>query len=70
MVVRTVAAWCLDPYAIPLMGMPVLLNSVANMEAGGENLDATDQLHPGCAEISRRVRRARFNPIHVGFDLI
>jgi D-alanine-D-alanine ligase-like ATP-grasp enzyme len=46
------------------------LHKVANIGSGGESRDLSAEIHPDWAEIGARVRRAVFDPLHVGFDLI
>jgi D-alanine-D-alanine ligase-like ATP-grasp enzyme len=46
------------------------LHKVANIGSGGESRDLSADIHPDWAEIGARVRRAVFDPMHVGFDLI
>lgn len=51
-------------------GLRVILTLTANTALGGANLDVTDRVHPGFAEIAIRARAAIPGTVHVGVDLL
>ena len=46
------------------------LHTVANVGMGGDSRDVTDYVHPDWAQIAVNVRKAIYDPVHVGLDLI
>lgn len=58
------------PASVPEAGRTVRLDTVANIGIGGTCQDVTDDVHPDFAPIAATVRRAVFDPPHVGIDLV
>ena len=46
------------------------LHSVANIGSGGESVDVSEVMHPGFADIAIRARKAVFDPVHAGIDIL
>lgn len=60
----------LNADSVPKQGERIFLHTVANIGTGGEAIDVTEQVHPDWAAVMVQVRRAIYNPLHVGIDLI
>jgi len=60
----------LNIHSVLERGRRLQLHTVANIGAGGESCDKSDDIHPDWAELMVKARVAVFNPIHVGIDLI
>ncbi|MBI1905171.1 MAG: acylphosphatase [Rhodocyclales bacterium] len=69
-ILRHLAEQGLDADSMPAPGQHVPLHAVANIGAGGESVDVTEQAHPAWADIAVRARQALFDPLHAGLDLI
>jgi D-alanine-D-alanine ligase-like ATP-grasp enzyme len=55
---------------VPAAGEAVVLRSVANLWAGGESIDFTEQAHPGIIDIAIRAVRAIPGLEYAGVDLL
>jgi cyanophycin synthetase len=55
---------------VPAAGEVVVLNSLANVHVGGENVDVTDVIHPGLAELAGDAVRAIPGLGVAGIDLL
>jgi D-alanine-D-alanine ligase-like ATP-grasp enzyme/acylphosphatase len=69
-ILRNLAGQALDADSVPAPGQHVPLHAVANIGAGGESVDVTEQAHPAWADIAVRARQALFDSLHAGLDLI
>lgn len=70
MMLRNLAQLGMDGRTVLESGRYLQLHSVANIGSGGESTDLTETVHPDWAEVAVKVRRAVFDPLHVGFDLL
>ncbi|WP_336961458.1 ATP-grasp domain-containing protein [Sphingobium aquiterrae] len=70
MMVRNLAERNMDGGTVLAAGQYLQLHSVANIGSGGESLDVSEHVHPGWTDIAVRTRKAVFDPLHIGFDLI
>jgi D-alanine-D-alanine ligase-like ATP-grasp enzyme len=70
MMLRHIASFGFTTESVLQAGYYLQLHKVANIGSGGESRDLSAEIHPDWAEIGVRVRRAVFDPMHVGFDLI
>jgi D-alanine-D-alanine ligase-like ATP-grasp enzyme/acylphosphatase/Flp pilus assembly protein TadD len=51
-------------------GQYLQLHSVANIGSGGESVDVSEVMHPGFVDIAVRARKALFEPVHAGIDVL
>lgn len=70
MMLRNIASLSFTTKTVLEDGYHLQLHKVANIGSGGESQDLSSEIHPDWAEISAKVRRSVFDPLHVGFDLI
>ncbi|ALR20659.1 hypothetical protein ATN00_10450 [Sphingobium baderi] len=70
MMLRNLAEEGMDGRTVLESGHYLQLHSVANIGSGGESVDVSDTAHPDWAEIAVQTRKAVFNPLHIGFDLL
>jgi D-alanine-D-alanine ligase-like ATP-grasp enzyme len=70
MTLHRLAAIGLSPVSVPEAGQYLQLHSAASIGSGGEARDVTDLLHTGFCAIADRVRKAMYDPFHIGIDLI
>lgn len=70
MILRNLEELGLDKGSILPADRYLQLHKIANIGSGGESRDVTEIVHPGFAEIGVRARKALYDPLHVGYDLI
>jgi acylphosphatase len=56
--------------SVPEAGQDLQLHSTASIGLGGEARDVSDLLHAGFSVIADKVRKAMYDPLHIGIDLI
>jgi D-alanine-D-alanine ligase-like ATP-grasp enzyme len=64
------AARGMSPGSVLEAGQHLPLHSAASIGSGGEARDVTDDFHPGFCEIGDQVRKAMYDPLHIGIDVI
>jgi D-alanine-D-alanine ligase-like ATP-grasp enzyme len=60
----------MSPGSVLEAGQHLQLHSAASIGAGGEARDVTADLHAGFCGIGDRVRKAMYDPFHIGIDLL
>jgi D-alanine-D-alanine ligase-like ATP-grasp enzyme len=70
MILHKLALVGMSQLSVPEAGQYVLLHSTASIGSGGEARDVTDMLHAGFSVVADRVRKAMYDPLHIGVDLI
>lgn len=68
--IRNLRQLGLSPNSVLEAGRRITLHPVANIGAGGESVDVTDEVHPGFRDIAVRARRALPGAAHAGIDLL
>jgi D-alanine-D-alanine ligase-like ATP-grasp enzyme/acylphosphatase len=69
-VIANLHARGLAPHSVLEAGRRVTLQSVANVAAGGESVDVTDEIHPDFEEIAVRSCKALPGAINAGVDVL
>jgi hypothetical protein len=70
MILHKLALVGMGQLSVPESGQYLQLHSVASIGSGGEARDVTDLLHTGFSVIADKVRKAMYDPLHIGVDLI
>jgi acylphosphatase len=69
-VIANLAGMDLAPHSVLEAGRRITLQSVANVAAGGESVDVTEDVHPDFADIAVRACRALPGAINAGVDVL
>ncbi|MCR4158859.1 YheC/YheD family protein [Kerstersia gyiorum] len=70
MMLRNLALAGLTPASVLPEGQHLQLHAVANIGSGGESHDVTEHVHPEWASVAVQARRALYDAVHVGLDLL